>query len=65
LHARTVVAWPMSCLREEGRQYQVFLRSGPEDPDTVRLAQPITSGSDPPGCDRHQRLGRPTPGLAS
>lgn len=29
--------------REEGKQYQVFLLSGPEDPDTVRLAQPITN----------------------
>jgi hypothetical protein len=29
--------------REEGQQYQVFLLSGPEDPDTVRLAQPITN----------------------
>jgi hypothetical protein len=27
--------------REEGKQYQVFLLSGPEDQDTVRLAQPI------------------------
>jgi nucleotide-binding universal stress UspA family protein len=29
--------------REEGKQYQVFLLSGPEDLDTVRLAQPITN----------------------
>jgi hypothetical protein len=29
--------------REEGKQYQVFLLSGPEDPDTVRLTQPITN----------------------
>jgi hypothetical protein len=29
--------------REEGKQYQVFLLSGPEDPDTVRLPQPITN----------------------
>jgi len=29
--------------REEGKQYQVFLLSGPEDPDTVRLAQSITN----------------------
>jgi hypothetical protein len=29
--------------REEGKQYQVFLLSGPEDSDTVRLAQPITN----------------------
>jgi hypothetical protein len=29
--------------REEGKQYQVFLLSAPEDPDTVRLAQPITN----------------------
>ncbi len=27
--------------REEGKQYQVFLLSGPEEPDTVRLVQPI------------------------
>ncbi len=29
--------------REEGKQYQVFLLSGPEDRDTIRLAQPITN----------------------
>jgi hypothetical protein len=29
--------------REEGKQYQVFLLSGPKDPDTVRLARPITN----------------------
>jgi hypothetical protein len=29
--------------REEGKQYQVFLLSAPEDPDTVRLAHPITN----------------------
>ncbi len=29
--------------REEGKQYQVFLLSGPEDPDTVRLARPIAN----------------------
>lgn len=29
--------------REEGKQYQVFLLSGPEDPDTVRLAHPIAN----------------------
>ena len=29
--------------REEGKQYQVFLLSGPEHPDTVRLAQPIAN----------------------
>jgi hypothetical protein len=29
--------------REEGKQYQVFLLSGPEDRDTVRLAQPIAN----------------------
>ncbi len=27
--------------REEGKQYQVFLLSAPEDPDTIRLAQPL------------------------
>lgn len=27
--------------REEGKQYQMFLLSAPEDPDTIRLAQPI------------------------
>jgi hypothetical protein len=29
--------------REEGEQYQVFLLSGPEGPDTVRLDRPITN----------------------
>jgi hypothetical protein len=29
--------------REEGKQYQIFLLSGPEDPDTVHLAQPIAN----------------------
>jgi hypothetical protein len=29
--------------REEGKQYQVFLLSWPEDPDTVRLAQSIAN----------------------
>jgi hypothetical protein len=29
--------------REEGKQYQVFLLSGPEDRDTVHLPQPITN----------------------
>jgi nucleotide-binding universal stress UspA family protein len=29
--------------REEGEQYQVFLLSGPEDPDTVRLDRPIAN----------------------
>jgi hypothetical protein len=29
--------------REVGKQYQVFLLSGPEDPDTVRLARPIVN----------------------
>jgi hypothetical protein len=29
--------------REEGKQYQVFVLSGPEDPETVRLAQPIAN----------------------
>jgi len=29
--------------REEGKQYQVFMLSGPKDRDTVRLAQPITN----------------------
>jgi hypothetical protein len=29
--------------REEGEQYQVFLLSGPEDPDTIRLDRPITN----------------------
>lgn len=29
--------------REEGKQYQVFLLSQPDDPDTVRLAQPIAN----------------------
>jgi hypothetical protein len=29
--------------RKVGKQYQVFLLSGPEDPDTVRLARPIVN----------------------
>ena len=29
--------------REVGKQYQVFLLSGPEDPDTVHLARPIVN----------------------
>ncbi len=29
--------------REEGKQYQVFLLAGPEDPDTVHLARPIAN----------------------
>ena len=29
--------------REVGKQYQMFLLSGPEDPDTVRLARPIVN----------------------
>jgi hypothetical protein len=35
---RTLLAYSP---REEGKQYQVFLLSGPEDPDTVRLAHQI------------------------
>jgi hypothetical protein len=40
--------------REEGKQYQVFLLSGPEDSDTVRLAQPISN-------DTITESGRPWP----
>jgi hypothetical protein len=29
--------------REEGKQQQVFLLSGPDDPDTIRLPQPIVN----------------------
>jgi len=29
--------------RETGAQYQVFLLSGPEDPETIHLAQPIVN----------------------
>jgi hypothetical protein len=43
-----LVGWAIQALlgdgtREEGKQYQVFLLSGPEDPDTVRLARPIVN----------------------
>ena len=46
--------------REEGKQYQVFLLSGPEGPDTVRLAQPIandtvTESGRPWAWTMHQR----------
>lgn len=44
---------------EEEQQYQVFLLSGPDDPQTVRLAQPI-------GNDSVSRRADPRPGhLAS
>ena len=29
--------------REEGREYQIFLLSSPDDPDTERLARPIVN----------------------
>jgi hypothetical protein len=39
--------------REEGKQYEVFLLSGPEDSDTLRLDRPIIN-------DTTSKSGRPT-----
>jgi hypothetical protein len=55
-----IVALLKDGTREEGKQYQVFLLSGPEDPDTVRLAQPIatdtvTASGRPWAWTMHQR----------
>jgi hypothetical protein len=36
--------------REHGKQYQVFLLLGPEDPDTVRLARPILNDTITESC---------------
>jgi hypothetical protein len=40
--------------REEGKQFQVFLLSGPDDPETIRLPQPIVN-------DTVAESGRPWP----
>jgi hypothetical protein len=41
--------------RETGEQYQVFLLSGLQDPDTISLAQPVTN-------DTLSASGKPWPG---